>query len=285
MRFSEDKLSTFLCSDYVKRTIHIWEPKHPKMVILGLHGGTAHAGDFVVPALYFRRLGIATVSFDMCGHCNKRVDIPNFDVFLKDAALFLKWVQRNYPGLPIFVMGHSMGALIATHMELGPFGKEAGIKGLILSSPYYVNAIKVPKILEMLSQPLARLTPRMKVPIEYLTPYVTHDATITERHIADEQDNIRATEVSMRFAASLLAAQLKLRNKLGGWTHPVFVALAGDDRLADTAAAQSMLQDIPAGLLECHLYPKNYHENFNELNRNQIFASILAWMHKQLDRP
>jgi len=36
---------------------------------------------------------------------------------------------------------------------------------------------------------------------------LTHDSAITERHYADERDNIRATEVTVRFGAALSAAQ------------------------------------------------------------------------------
>lgn len=79
MRFSEDKMASLRCSDGVERPIHIWqapEPQQPRAVILAIHGGMAHAGDYVTPALTFRRHGIATVSFDMVGHDGKRkVDI------------------------------------------------------------------------------------------------------------------------------------------------------------------------------------------------------------------
>lgn len=283
MRFSEDKLATLLCSDQVKRPIHIWAPRDPKAVILAIHGGMAHAGDYVTPALYFKEHGIATVSFDMCGHDGKkRVDIPSFNNFLEDEALFLKWIKSTYPGLPIFVMGHSMGALIATHLEFGSFAKDRDIKGVILSSPYYVNAIKVPQILQTFSRSLAKLFPTMKVPLEHLTHMLTHDAAITERHLTDERDNIRATEVSFRFAASLMAAQEGLAGKFGKWAHPVFAVVAGDDKLADAQGAKALLDTIPADLLEYHHYPENYHENFNELNRNTIFADILKWMGKHL---
>ena len=79
MRFSEDKLAMLLCSDKVERPIHIWSPAQPKAVILAFHGGLAHAGDYVTPALYFKGKGVATVSFDMCGHDGKkRVDITDF---------------------------------------------------------------------------------------------------------------------------------------------------------------------------------------------------------------
>lgn len=283
MRFSEDKLATLQCSDQVKRPIHIWAPERPRAVILAIHGGMAHAGDFVTPALFFREQGFATVSFDMCGHDGqKRVDIPGFDSFLSDAELFLKWIKTTYPGLPIFVMGHSMGALIATHLELGRFAKDRDIKGFILSSPYYVNAVKVPKLLVWFSDSLAKAFPKMKVPLESLTSSLTHDPAITARHFADEKDDIRATEVTFRFAAALLGAQSALVGKLSAWTHPVFAVVAGDDKLADAQAGQAMLKTIPQKLLEIHFYPQNFHENFNELNRTQIFGDILGWLNKRL---
>lgn len=283
MRFSEDKLATLLCSDQVKRPVHIWAPKDPKAVILAIHGGMAHAGDYVTPALYFKEHGIATVSFDMCGHDGKkRVDIPGFNTFLDDAALFLKWVKNTYPGLPIFIMGHSMGALIATHLELGRFAKDRDIKGVILSSPYYVNAIKAPKILQTFARSLAKLLPKMKVPLEHLTHLLTHDAAIAARHLADERDNVRATEVSFRFAASLMVAQEDLPGTFSKWVHPVFAVVAGDDKLAEAQGAATLLHTIPKDLLEYHHYPDNFHENFNELNRNKIFADIVGWMGKIL---
>lgn len=283
MRFSEDRLARLKCSDKIERTIHIWEPAQPRAVILAIHGGMAHAGDYVTPALYFREKGFATVSYDMCGHDNKkRVDIPGFHSFLEDGELFLQWVKRHYPGLPVFVMGHSMGALIATHLGLDHFPRDPAIKGFILSSPYYVNAIKVPALLVKLSKVLARAFPTAKVPLESLTGVLTHDPAITNRHYADEKDNIRATEVSFRFAAALQSAQEGLAEKMRAWRYPMFAVVAGNDKLADARASESMLKSIDPALLDYHFYADNYHENFNELNREKIFADILKWLEARM---
>lgn len=286
MRFSEDKMASLRCSDGVERPIHIWqppEPPPPRAVILAIHGGMAHAGDYVTPALYFRQHGIATVSFDMVGHDGKRkVDIPSFDAFLDDEELFLAWVKAAYPGVPIFVMGHSMGGLIATHLGLHRFAGEPAIKGFIISSPYYVNAIPVPKLMQMLSGWLARHFPTMKVPLGNLTMLLTHDQTITARHFQDERDGIRASAATVRFAHALLSAQKALAGGLSGWTFPLFAVVAGDDKLASSRATESMLRSVPDGLLDYHFYPANYHENFNEMNREVIFAAILDWMEKLL---
>ena len=283
MRFSEDRLATLTCSDKIARTIHIWEPPQPRAVFLAIHGGLAHAGDYVTPGLWFRDKGIATVSYDMVGHDRKkRVDIPGFHSFLDDGVLFLQWVKRHYPGLPIFVMGHSMGALIATHLGLDRIPRDPAIKGFILSSPYYVNAIKVPAVLLKLSKVLAALFPTAKVPLESMTHMLTHDPAITKRHYEDEKDNTRATEASFRFAKSLQSAQEGLAEKIRSWRYPTFAVVAGDDKLADASASESILKSIPPSLLDYHFYPENYHENFNELNREKIFADILRWLDKRL---
>ncbi|HEX8403609.1 MAG TPA: alpha/beta fold hydrolase [Duganella sp.] len=288
MRFAETRLASFRCGQ-AERRIHVWEPTTepatpatpatPRAVILAIHGGMAHEGDYVTPALYFRQHGIATVAYDLCSHQDaRRVDIPGFDVFLDDSALFLQWVKREYPGVPAYVMGHSMGALIATHLGLGRFAGEAAIRGFILSSPYYVNAIKVSPVLLALGGVLGALAPRMKVPLAPLTDVLTHDRAITARHHADERDGVRATEITVRFGNALTAAQRGLAARMPAWTQPLYAVVAGDDKLADADASEAMLKSVPAALLTYRRHPQNYHENFNELNREEIFADILNWM-------
>ena len=279
MRFSEDRLTSFRAAHGAERRVHVWAPAAPRAVILAIHGGMAHGGDYVTPALYFRRHGIATVAYDLCGHQDaRRVDIPGFDVFLQDSALFLRWVKQQYPGLPVYVMGHSMGALIATHLGLGAFAGDPDIGGFILSSPYYVNAIKVSPVLLALSGVLGALAPRMKVPLASLTHQLTHDETITARHYQDERDQVRASEITVRFGNALTAAQQGLAPRMPAWNHKLFAVVAGDDKLADADAAEALLKSVPEALLTYYRYPQNYHENFNELNREQIFADVLAWM-------
>ncbi|NRR33402.1 alpha/beta fold hydrolase [Oxalobacteraceae bacterium] len=279
MRFSEDRLATLNCGGQVQRVVHVWEPAAPRAVIMALHGGMAHAGDYVTPALYFRERGIATVSYDMCGHENaRRVDIPGFHVFLDEGELFLAWVKQNYPGLPIFLMGHSMGALIATHLVTDRFPSDPAIHGVILSSPYYVNAIKVSPLLLALAGVLGSIAPKMKVPLDSLTHQLTHDSAITARHYADERDGIRATEVTVRFGNALNKAQEGLAQKMPRWTYPLFAVVAGDDKLADAVAGEALLRMVDGKLLELQRQPQNYHENFNEVNREQIFADIFRWM-------
>lgn len=283
MRFSEDRMEKLRCADGVERDIHIWEPEQPKAVIVAIHGGLAHGGDFVTPALYFRDRGYATVSYDLRGHDRKeKIDIPAFDCFLDDTELFLEWVAEAYPRLPIIMMGHSMGALICGHFGIWRRPDDNRIKGFVLSSPYFGNAIKVPAVLQSLAGVMARLAPKMKVPLEDFTPNLTHDPVIYERHRQDEKDHVRATQASVRFANELTEAQQKLAKPFRRWGYPLFAAVAGDDRLADHKVADKMLKSIDSRLLSYHFYPDNFHENFNEVNREQIFGEIDQWLGNRL---
>ena len=280
-------MEKLLCGDNKQRNIHIWEPEKPSMVFLTVHGGMDHGGNYVILALYFRDHGIATVAHDMQGHDHHgpdhptRVIISRFDVFLDDLDRMLDWVKQSYPGLPIFFLAHSMGSLVVTHYGIRRLGDDPDIKGFILSSPYYVNAIKTPPIMVKLAGILSAIAPRMKLPIESFLDQVTRDKEIYQRHLKDEADGIMAKESSMRFGAELLKAQAWIPDHIGSLDRPVLMIVAGDDRLADAGATRSLLKKIRPELLTELYYPENMHENFNELNREEIFGEILRWVEER----
>ncbi len=281
MRFLEDSIETLTCVDGLKLDIHVWQPDAPKGVILAIHGGLAHGGDYVTPASYFKEQGYALVSYDLRGHNKqKKVYVEKFDYLLEDTLFFLQWVKKTYPGLPVFVMGHSVGGLLATHLGLGLFKNDPDILGYIISSPFYVNATPVPKIMQSLSTLLSKIAPKMTVPLDDVMDYLTHDEVITKRHRIDEEDFTRAQQCSMRFAKELQGAQASLPPKMKSWNSPLFAVVAGQDKLADSNGTRLLLDEVEQDLLTYQFHQDNYHENFNELNRLEIFSDINDWMNE-----
>ena len=106
MRFAEDRVEKLTCSDGRGRNIHVWEPESPRMVFLMVHGLMDHGGNYMLPALFFRERGIATVALDQHGHDHQgpdhpeKVIVPRFELFLEDLRLMVQWVRDRYPGLP-----------------------------------------------------------------------------------------------------------------------------------------------------------------------------------------
>lgn len=284
MRFHEDEMSKLTCSDGVMRDIHIWQPENPKAVLVAIHGGMAHAGDYCTLGLSFKERGYATVSYDMHGHDRQeKVFIPSFEVFIEDLRHFIDWTKEKYPDLPLVLVGHSMGALILTHYGLKRMHQpDPRIKGFVMSSPYYANAIKLPALMETLSGVISSVAPKMTLPVEDFTDFLTHDAAITARHHQDEADKYRASSVSARFGRELLVAQQYVQKNIRHWQHPIIYFIAGDDKLANPEEGQRLIAQIDAQYVTSHFYPENYHENFNELNREEIFDLMEAWIEERI---
>lgn len=283
MRFSEDRIEKLICSDGVKRDIHIWEPENPIVVFLAVHGAMDHGGNYMEPGLYFRKHQIATVAHDQNGHDGKeKANIPRFEVFLDDLELMVEWVKKEFNDLPIFILAHSAGSLIATHFGIKYPDTDPLIKGFILSSPYYVNVVKVPWIMMKMVGVLSAVAPNMTVPIEDIRPNVTHDEAIYNRHRRDERDKIKANKASARFANELLKAQRWIPENISRWKHPVLAIIAGDDKLADADATRELIGQIDQSLVTEYYYPDNYHENFNELNREEVFSRIVEWVNNRI---
>ena len=284
MRFSEDRIEKLTCSDGVQRDIHIWEPGKVRAVFLTVHGGMDHGGNYMNPALYLKKKGFATVAHDQHGHDKKRkVYIPRFEVFLDDLELMLEWVKGNYPELPIFILSHSMGGLIITHFGIRRFAGDPLVRGFVTSSPYYVNAIHTPKIVEKLAGLLSALFPKMTVPIEDILMHCTHDEVIYKRYREDEKDGIMANKASARFAGELLKAQAWIPDHISEWKHPMLVIVAGDDKVADANGTKNLLKKVDPEYLTEIWYPDNYHENFNEINRDEVSARIVEWCEARIN--
>ena len=250
---------------------------------MAVHGGLAHGGDYVTPALFFKDREIATVAYDLRGHKQKKVCIDSFEQLFNDTRSFLNWVKNLYPDLPAFFLAHSIGALIATHIGLRSANDLNGVKGFILSSPYYKNAIKTHPFVIPMMEIFSRILPSLPIPSSIGTDKLTHDQAIFHRHLKDEEDGLRAEAASMRFGSEIFSAQNWVELHISNWNHPLFAVLAGDDQVADTPFSQSLLKQIPPEFVTCYLKEGNFHENLNELDRETTFEQIYQWIKSKIE--
>jgi alpha-beta hydrolase superfamily lysophospholipase len=112
---------------------------------------------------------------------------------------------------------------------------------------------------------------------------LTHDEKITVRHHYDEAIGLRGTTASAKLGVESEKTQAWVIKNMKTWERfPVFAVLAGEDQLADIQGSKNALYSIPLKLLTLIVHEKNYHENFNEVNRDETFGAIWKWMQKVL---
>jgi alpha-beta hydrolase superfamily lysophospholipase len=205
---------------------------------------------------------------------------------------------EQHPGLPRLLVGHSMGSVIA----LAAAERDGGeLAGLVLSGPLGVN----PDLVDIVTQLDAAVAAGMgDQPMDVLgqfntafeparTPYdwLSRDDAEVDAYLADplSGDDMPLT---YGYAAGVFAMSVRAGTPEGVAALPdglPVLLLAGQrDPVGGTDAGQvtalaELLRD--RGLpVEQHVYPDARHEVFNETNRDEVVADLLAWVDQRLPR-
>ena len=94
---------------------YVWLPPEPTRVLILIHGYAEHAGRYDEMAMYFAQRGFAVHAFDQVGHgrtAGARGHVDRFDRLTDEVARFVDLVKLDHPGLPVVLLGHSMGGLV-----------------------------------------------------------------------------------------------------------------------------------------------------------------------------
>ena len=293
MSFSQTKTELFQADERTKLLTYEWLPdSEVKAVMIGIHGGMAHGGDWVMPALYFKERGIATYAPDLRYHgtypqYNRGgkvfFHIDSYDDYVADVQNFYRFVRQRHPNVPVFIICHSNGGLIGLKYGLSA-AKNEDIRGFIVSFPWLENRVKVSPALKAIAKVMAGVHPTFAVKAPPVTDKLTHDESITARHYRDEKSGLRGTTVSAKLGVESEKTQAWVIRNMKNWERfPVFAVIAGKDELADPLGSREALNSIPSQLLTMVVHEKNYHENFNEVNREETFGEIWLWMQRHLN--
>jgi alpha-beta hydrolase superfamily lysophospholipase len=230
---------------------------------------------------------VATYAYDLRWHGTYPQHNPGGKLYfhtnsyaesVADLHAFYQWVRAKHPDKPVFVISHSNGGLIALLYGLTS-AKDTDIKGFIVSSPWLKNKVKVPVIMQKLAGVIAALHPTFTITPPAITDKLTHDEKITARHFADEAAGLRGKQVTAKLGTESAKTQSWVSANLKSWQRfPVFAVIAGNDLLAEPQAGRQILKTIPSELLTLLVHENNFHENFNEVNRNESFTAIWDWM-------
>ncbi|XP_042818253.1 monoglyceride lipase isoform X5 [Panthera tigris] len=127
-----------------------WKPTGtPKALIFMSHGAGEHCGRYDELAQMLVGLELLVFAHDHVGHGQsegERMVVSDFHVFIRDVLQHVDIMQKDYPGLPVFLLGHSMGGAITilTAAERpGLFSGMVLISPLVLASPESATTFKV----------------------------------------------------------------------------------------------------------------------------------------------
>ena len=274
---SESTLSTFVASDGDNIAVQDWPLAHGQTlrgVVVLVHGLGEHAGRYDAVARHLNGWGFAVRGYDQHGHGESggaRGGLPANNRLLVDLADIVDSTRlRMDPGTPLILLGHSMGGVVAARfVSLGA----RPVQALVLSSPALDAGFGFFK--RRLVAALANIAPHLRVGNGLDVNAISHDpATV----LAYQSDPLVHDRISARLAQFIATAGPATLAKAAAWKVPTLVLYAGEDKLVNPAGSRAFQAAAPPQIVTAHCFEAMYHEIFNELDAESVFAELKTWL-------
>jgi acylglycerol lipase len=275
--------SSIATRDGLNLHLHRWQAaaNYPKPVarIALVHGLAEHARRYEAFALRLNEAGIELIAMDLRGHGKspgERVWIESFDDYLLDTDALLDVAQTTAPpGIPLFLMGHSMGGAIAA-LYAAERLPESGRKlaGLILSSAALKPPADAPRWKLALGGTMSRFIPRF--PALRIDPASLSRARgVTEANRRDPL--VHHLPIPARTAAQIVAAMARIAAKRASINLPLFVFHGTHDALTNPDGSREFEASTGSTDSTLLILEGSYHETLNDLDRDRVIKALIDW--------
>lgn len=262
-RASDSILSPFTAGDGENIALHEW-PLPPgsavRAVVVLVHGLGEHAGRYARLAAHLNAWGFAVRGYDQYGHGESggpRGGLPSMHRLLDDLADVIEATHQRIGGqLPLIVLGHSMGGLVAANLVAR---RRAAIQGLVLSSP--ALGARLGPVQKLLLATLPRVAPNLTVGNGLDPDFLSHDPQVVADYRADPLVHNR---ISARLAQFIAGSGRFVIGRAAAWDVPTLLLYAGADRLVDPSASRAFAAAAAPRMVTAHCFDELYHEIFNE---------------------
>jgi lysophospholipase len=261
-----------------------WVPERPRGAIVIVHGLAEHSGRYRETAEFLCANGWAVFTGDLRGHGLSpdvpgagRVHVKRFTDYYQDVEAFIGLARTACPEVPLYLLGHSMGGLIAIRYVLE---RPTGIAGAIISSPALGTHpdFQPPWLLKVLVGILSRLAPKLLVKSELDTNAICRDPAVVKAYL---DDPLVSQKVSARWYSEMMKAMKAAHREAGALSMPMLLMQSGADRLVDPSAPERWAAAAPPGRVDLVVWDGFYHEMLNEPEKDRVRARILDWLDRR----
>jgi len=251
----------------------------PKAVVMLVHGLGEHCQRYDALGSHLTDAGYALSSMDLPCHGQsegKRGHVDNFDVFQQAALSLYKQIDTRYPDTPVFLLGHSMGGLIAAHLLLNHQDKFNGalLSGAAIQSPQEPPGWQVAII-----KAIAKLFPKAAM-LQLDASAISRDPKVVETYMNDPL--VSKDKLSAQFLVSMTNTMDACKNDAGKINLPILIMHGSADVITAPQGSQLLHDSVSSDDKTLTVYQGLYHEIFNEPEAQSIYAEIVDWMTARL---
>lgn len=257
-----------------------WRPdRAPKAVVVIVHGIGDHSGRYGEAASLLAGDGMAVYTYDQRGHGvspGQRGHIDSWSDYLDDLSLFLDCVRGWEAGLPVFLWGHSMGALVAIDFALGC---GAAIAGVIASGAPFEPAGVKSRGKVLAARLLSRFWPRFPIRLGIDPASLIVDEDRRAAYVADDLIHRR---VSARWGTEILAAIDRVNRAAAEFRLPLLLQHGGRDVINSPAGSERFHRHAGSAAKELRVYPQAGHDPHRDTTADEVVRDIVSWIERRL---
>lgn len=255
-----------------------WVPENPKAVICFIHGHGEHVNRYNHVGQAFVQAGYALQAYDLRGHGQSggpRGYTPSYEALLDDISDFLADARKRYPGLPLFLYGHSMGGnQVANYVLRYP----DGLQGAIVTSPW----------LKLVSKPGGLKLFLVNV-MSVVFPSYTEASGLEQAAISRDAEEVRVyasdplvhDRVSARLFAVMEANAQGMLEKADSLKIPMLLIHGSADRLSRADGSKEFAGKA-GSLVTLQIWEGLYHEPHNEPEKAEVIRAMTGWIGEHL---
>jgi alpha-beta hydrolase superfamily lysophospholipase len=268
----------FIMADGARLPYRAWLPQgEPRAVLLGLHGfGDYSVNAFDIPAPLFTAAGIAVYAYDQRGFgaAPHRGIWAGAPTLVADAIAVTRLVRARHPGIPLYLMGESMG--VAVLLVAATSADPPPADGYVLLAPAVRGRASMAPWMRMVLEFASRAIPVVgfRAAAPGFAPTDSEEAM--ERWA---RDPLTAKEVRVDAVYGLVDLMDAAVAAVPRFRARTLILYGGQDALVPQEPMREMLRTLPPGAPHRFaFYPQGYHLLLRDRDRAVVTRDVASWV-------
>lgn len=243
-----------------------------------VHGLGEHCGAYANVVRRLAPAGFALYGFDLRGHGRspgQRGAIRSWDEYRQDLRAFVGFVQQQEPGVPIFLLGHSLGGAIVLDYALR---HPQGVRGAAAIGPA-IGQVGISPVLMALARAVSLVWPTFSLPTGLDVAAISRDPRVVAAYRADPLVHGVGTA---RLAAETQRAVAWVHAHAAELRVPLLIQHGSADRIALPDGNRRFVAGVTGPDKELLEYAGAFHQVHNDICHETATADLLAWLERHL---
>jgi alpha-beta hydrolase superfamily lysophospholipase len=276
-------LSTaFLTRDGLRLPLRHWDAKDPQAVIVALHGMSDYSNAFDMPADFWAKHGITTFAYDQRGFGGSPNTglWPGSEALRSDLSDFVDVVHREFPALPVFALGESMGGAVVLSALAGE--NPPRVSGAILVAPAVWSRGDMPLSYRVALWTAVHVAPGMKLSGRGLNIWPSDNIPMLRKLARDPLFQHSTRTDAVYGLANLMDQGRHAAGELRS-APPILWLYGRNDQIIPPASTEAALRLLTSPA-DIRCYARGYHMLLRDLEGPTVWKDVLDWVQSQKAR-